>query len=169
MPPLVTARLTLVPFDADLVRAARHDRALLARLLGAAIPEGWPGPDFGEVLPMIQDAVERDPGHAAWVRLVVLNKGTGQTLVGDAGFLGPPSPDGSVVLGYAVVPEYRRRGIATETAQTLAGWALRQPGVTRIVAECEPDNAASIRVLDAAGFGRVAGDGALLRWERRGG
>ena len=121
MPRLATGRLSLVPFDADLIRAARHDRALLARLLGAAVPEGWPGPDFGAVLPTIQDAVERDPGHAAWVRLIVLSEDTGPTLVGDAGFHGPPTPDGTVVVGYAVVPEYRRRGIATEAAQALAG------------------------------------------------
>ena len=44
-------------------------------------------------------------------------------------------------------------------------WALAQRGVERIVAGCDPDNAASIRVLEKLGFERAGTDAeGQLRW-----
>jgi RimJ/RimL family protein N-acetyltransferase len=58
-------------------------------------------------------------------------------------------------------------------ATALAAWALAQPGVRAVTAECLAGNGASIRVLDKVGFtqnGRhTADDGVLLRWELIGG
>lgn len=39
-----------------------------------------------------------------------------------------------------------------EAVSALVDWALRQPGVVRIRAEAEEGNAASLRVLEKAGF-----------------
>jgi RimJ/RimL family protein N-acetyltransferase len=90
-----------------------------------------------------------DPdGWGAWLLF------HGEEVVGDAGFKGPPQ-DGEVELGYSVVPPHRRRGYATEAARALVDWALGQPGVERVVAETEPENAPSQRVLELIGMRRV--------------
>ena len=71
--------------------------------------------------------------------------------MGGGGFPGPPR-DGIVKAGYSVLPEFQRRGYATEMVRGLSGWALVRPGVTAIAAETEWANPASVRVLERSGF-----------------
>jgi len=49
-------------------------------------------------------------------------------LVGDAGFHGPPGPEGEVEIGYALAPPARGRGLATEAVRLLARWRASSPG-----------------------------------------
>jgi RimJ/RimL family protein N-acetyltransferase len=100
-----------------------------------------PGEDAREHL----DKLTHPGGWGAWLVF------RGDELVGDAGFLAPPA-GGEVELGYAVRPEHRGRGYATEAARALVEWALAQPGVDRVVAEFEHDNVASKRVLERVGM-----------------
>jgi ribosomal-protein-alanine N-acetyltransferase len=86
------------------------------------------------------------------------------SVVGDLGFKGPPRPDGSIEIGYSVVPGRRRLGYATEGARVLVAWALAQPGVTSVVASCDPDNTASIRTLERLRFTRVGAAAGRLSW-----
>jgi RimJ/RimL family protein N-acetyltransferase len=72
--------------------------------------------------------------------------------IGDAGFHGPPSAEGELELGYAMVPAARRQGFAREAAELLIAWARSQPGVRAITARVEPGNTASERLLDHLGF-----------------
>jgi len=48
----------------------------------------------------------------------------------------------------------------TETVRALCAWAKQQPGVRHITAETEPDNRASHRVLQRAGFHPAEADAA---------
>ena len=72
--------------------------------------------------------------------------------VGDAGFHGPPRPDGELEVGYALVPGARGSGLATEAVRLLTGWAWGQPGVSRIIARVDGENADSERLLKRLGF-----------------
>ncbi len=56
------------------------------------------------------------------------------------------------MIGYCMVPAWRRRGYATRAVRLLAGWAFDRVGVVRLVAGTAPDNLASQRVLIRAGF-----------------
>ena len=89
--------------------------------------------------------LEREPDW--WVNQIVVDA----TVVGEAGFHGPPDPDGVVELGYEVVPGWRRRGVATRACGLLLAqaWSLGARGVR---AEATPANVASRRVLLANGF-----------------
>jgi RimJ/RimL family protein N-acetyltransferase len=71
------------------------------------------------------------------------------------GYFGPPSADGSVEIGYSVVPECRRQGYATEVVQALVTRAFAVPGVSRILAEADRENVGSITVLMRSGFRRM--------------
>ena len=88
-------------------------------------------------------------------------------MVGSIGFFGPPEPaaDGvlEVEVGYGVVEDLRRRGIATRALRWSLGHCDRQ-GV-RVRASIAPDNAASLALAAKAGFTEVRGtneDGELV-------
>ena len=162
VPSMLTDHLELRPLPQAAAAALPDDRDGAGNLIGAKLSDGWPTLDVLDVLPrhskLDQDSVQ----FGVWL---MIERESG-TVVGDIGFFGPPGDDRTVEIGYGVAEEHRRRGYATEAATGLAGWALRQPGIETVVARCEPDNEASIRTLERAGFERAGEDGGQLRWRR---
>jgi RimJ/RimL family protein N-acetyltransferase len=63
--------------------------------------------------------------------------------------------DGSVQLGYRVIPAARCLGYCTEAVKTLVNHLLKS-GVKRIEAEANPANKPSRRVLEKVGFREIA-------------
>ena len=59
---------------------------------------------------------------------------------------------GRASLGYWVVPEARGRGVATAAVRLLSAWAFSTLGIPRLELLIEPDNLASQRVAERAGF-----------------
>ena len=160
---LETERLRLVACTAELAEALTNDRGEAEDLLGAEIPAGWPTDELAAFLPVYARELAADPellGYGVWLVLDPLEG----TLVGDSGFKGKPA-DGVVELGYSTAGPYRGRGFAFEAAQALVEWAFSQPGIKRVVAETEPDNAHSIRVLEKLGMRRLGEENGMLRWE----
>ncbi len=168
---IVTRRLTLIAATVALARAEMHDRAGFADLLGAVVPDTWPPASAADALPLFLGWLETAPDKAGWFGWYALCRDisdSGQVLVGGGGFLGPPE-DGVVQMGYSVLPEFQRRGYATEMVRGLATWAFVQSGVSVIAAETEWANPASVRVLERTGFqpAGAATDPAGMRFELR--
>jgi RimJ/RimL family protein N-acetyltransferase len=95
---------------------------------------------------------------AVWYVWYAIRRPAGEhpaILVACGGYFGPPLADGIVEIGYSVVPEWRRHGYATELVRALTTRAFGAPGVRRILAETEVENAASIGVLKGCGFQRM--------------
>ena len=90
------------------------------------------------------------PEQREWYAMWMIELGDG-THVGELCFRGL-NADGSVEIGYGISEEYRGRGYATEAVSAVTRWALSQPDVTRVEAETEADNIASINVLTKCGF-----------------
>jgi [ribosomal protein S5]-alanine N-acetyltransferase len=120
----------------------------------------WPQRDLLDVLPLQAAAAPSDERFGVWL---MIERAT-RTVVGDIGFTGPPDDSGSVEIGYSVVPGRRRRGYATEAARAIVAWALRQPGVGVVVAGCDSDNTASIRVLERVGFVQTGEADGRIGW-----
>jgi RimJ/RimL family protein N-acetyltransferase len=167
-PRIETERLTLLALPLEAARALiAGDRDRAAGILGATLPAGWPDDALLGILPRYRDQVEAGegaPGQGIWV--VALTDP--RVVVGSSGFHGPPHR-GEVELGYGVDPGHRNAGYATEAAVALVGWAWRSPGVTGVIAECEEENAASIRVLEKAGMRREHVRAGTIRWRAPGG
>jgi ribosomal-protein-alanine N-acetyltransferase len=157
---LHTARLELLPLPAAAARALPADRETSARLLDAKLPAEWPHDDLLDVLPLQGASTPETAPYGIWV----LMERRSRTVVGDAGFLGPPGEDEAVEIGYSVIPDRRGRGYATEAVRALVAWALAQPGVSAVVARCTPDNTPSVRLLDRAGFRRTGVEAEHVRW-----
>lgn len=66
-------------------------------------------------------------------------------------------------LGYLVGPAARGRGVAPAAAKLLADWGFEEVGLERIEIYIEPDNTASQRVAEKAGFENEG----VLRSKRR--
>jgi RimJ/RimL family protein N-acetyltransferase len=149
-----THRLKLIPATIALARAEITDRGELARLLSAQVPDNWPPEALADALPTFLGWLEAAPDCAGWFSWYAVAKGDGPAppvLVASGGFMGPPQ-DGTVEIGYSVLPQYEGQGYATEIVTGLARWAMEQPGVVRVAAETEWANPASVRVLLKAGF-----------------
>jgi predicted acetyltransferase len=54
-------------------------------------------------------------------------------------------------IGYAVVPEFRRRGYATEILRQSIEYACNRLGMRRILVTCDDDNIGSIRTIEKNG------------------
>ena len=67
-------------------------------------------------------------------------------------------------IGYWIAAEARRRGIGTRATRMLASWALDHLGLDRVELLANPDNEASGRLAERAGFTR---EGTLRRYRRR--
>ena len=93
------------------------------------------------------------------------------TVVGSAGFKGPPATDGVVEIAYGVNPDHQGKGYATEAAQALTDYAFSSGKVRVVRAHTRPEPNASTRVLVKCGFRRIGEvidpeDGLVWRWEK---
>lgn len=151
-----TNRLQLVPQSVDDVRA----------MLDSLPPE-----DRAQVS---DDWLARvtDPGADEWtLGFRLLERDTG-TLIGHAGFKGPPSDDGCVEIAYGILPEHQGRGYGTEAAGGLLAFIRNSGRVRTVRAHTLPERNASCRILEKHAFeliGEVLDpeDGRVWRWEKR--
>jgi RimJ/RimL family protein N-acetyltransferase len=67
-------------------------------------------------------------------------------------------------IGYWMAAESRRRGIGARATRMLAVWALTSLGLERLELLANPENEASLRLAERAGFTR---EGTLRRYRRR--
>jgi len=154
---LHTTRLELVLLEPDLARdlaAGAHNNGhpwapgypmgstlLRAELTAAAAAHGRPLGPFGTY-----QVVRRED----------------DTVVGDAGFLGPPDATGAIHVGCGIAQSAQRRGYATEALMALLDWAREQTGLTCVLADTTKSNVAGQRLLERVGMHRIGEDGELL-------
>lgn len=116
------------------------------------------------------DQLTRDPSAAPWTTRAAVSEPDG-TVIGDAGFHGPPDEAGVVEVGYSVVSAYRRQGYARALLTALLTRAAEEPDVRTVRATIRSDNTASLATLAGFGFTQVAEqgnetDGTTLVFER---
>jgi len=170
---MVTDRLDFVAATLELCEAETRGRSALAAALRARVPDAWPPPVFEpDDVERVRDQLLTRPELAEWTLYYVLLRPTEgiptASLIGIAGFVGPPTNDGVVEIGYAILPDYQRRGYATEAVHALISHAFADPGVQRITATTYQSLEPSIGVLRKAEFIEVAEPDAkgIIRFER---
>jgi RimJ/RimL family protein N-acetyltransferase len=106
-----------------------------------------------------------DPSRAGWLAHVAVDAGSGagrrDPAIGFASFHGPPDDHGMVEIGYAVAPEFRRRGYARGIVAALIDKAAASPEVTTVRAAISPENSASLATIAGFGFTHVG-----QQWEK---
>lgn len=125
----------------------------------------------GDVSPDYLAALQSATVPDLWTHGFALVHSASRTVIGMAGYKGPPDADGVVEIGYGVVPEYQGNGFATEAARALVSYAFADGRVRVVRAHTLPELNASTKVLTRCGFKRVGEvvdpeDGLVWRWEK---
>ncbi len=146
--------ISLIAAEFSHLDAEDNSAEALCGLLNVSTPFSWPpeynGPDTRAWLRNLMTA---DAGSAGWLGYYVIAMVDGQPmLAGTAGFKGRPDDNGEVEIGYSIIPEMHRKGVATEAIKLLIGRAFADPDVRRIKAETLPRLIPSIGVLEKCGF-----------------
>jgi [ribosomal protein S5]-alanine N-acetyltransferase len=153
--PIHTERLTLVPTSLAHLDAELESCEALARLLGVRLPASWPPGEYDRsAIEFFRARLAENPRVLGWYGWYAIDR-DGGVVVGAAGYLGPPSPDGTLEVGYSIAPEFQARGYATEIVQALVDRAWSVPEVRRIIAHTQRENLGSVKVLERAGFKAV--------------
>jgi [ribosomal protein S5]-alanine N-acetyltransferase len=169
---IVTERLQLRLFSPDELLALREGEAeflamtglmgggaLRVFLISDEVSPAW--------LEQLRATIEADP----WVHgFGVIERASG-TLLGTAGFKGPPDADGVVEIAYGIAPSHEGHGYATEAARGLIEFASADSRIRRIRAHTLPERNASASILGKCGFEFIGAvedpeDGLVWRWER---
>ncbi|MEV6950543.1 GNAT family protein [Streptomyces sp. NPDC051183] len=157
MEDLVTARLVLHPMSA-------REAAALTRGTPGANP-GWaPGyPTRADTTGALRhlETCEAHGDPAPFGAYEIRRREDGRA-IGGLGFHGPPDQDGTLTVGYGLVPEVRGLGYATEALRALL-FLARAYGVTRVEGDTDHGNTASQRVMTAAGM-RLVGEDERLKY-----
>jgi len=151
-----TERLELIPATVELLSAEMENLPLFREKLGAEVPATWP-PDLYDrpAQEFTLTYLKENKDGVGWMLwyLVLNNVNENSTaLIGTCGYKGKPSADGTVEIGYSVLPEHQRKGYASEAVQALLAHAFSCREVTRVIAETYPELTPSIRVLEKNGF-----------------
>ncbi|NML62126.1 GNAT family N-acetyltransferase [Massilia sp. RP-1-19] len=148
----------------------------LRALAAGAIPAALPGKLADGALPPAFVAArslrQLDTGKSAdWCGTFLIVRDADSSIVGACGFKDQPA-DGCVEIGYGVAASCRKRGIATAAVSELVRIAFASLDVVTVLAQINPDNAGSARVVQSLGFeagGTVIDDDGepLMQWIRR--
>ncbi|MDT4898990.1 MAG: [ribosomal protein S5]-alanine N-acetyltransferase [Acidobacteriota bacterium] len=162
-----TANLELIPCELEYLEAIMRDKKELEQILSVTVPDNWP--QMPESLDYVYKALHADPASPEWgYHLFVHTKD--RALIGEGGYKGRPDAEGVVEIGYAIIPEYRRRGLASEAARGLTDKAFSHAEVAVVQAHTLKDGTASINVLKKLGMKFVGtavdpDEGEVFQWQ----
>ena len=161
---LVTKKLRLVPCSVEMLQSLIDDAIDLSELMGVQVPRGWPQTELKEVAPYFVKILTESPDMVGRLCWFIVEKGQ-NTLIGSIGFKAKPDKNGVVEIGFGIDPAFRQKGYATEVLKELTRLALSKDDIQKVIAECEPDNKPSVRVLEKAGMQRLGVEGDMIKWE----
>lgn len=157
-----TARLILVALPELALRALAEGRLEEAGRIAGCDLRLFPDEER-EIAAIRCRDLEQDPSYFPWsLRAICLKPDL--RLVGHFNFHTKPDPDylrelapGAVELGYTILPDFRRRGLAEEAARGMMDWAAENFGVRRFVVSIGSANTASVAMAAKLGFSRIGG------------
>jgi [ribosomal protein S5]-alanine N-acetyltransferase len=160
-----TQRLKLTPLTLKQLQLFLLDLDALEEDLGLPIDRDNANETvFRPIKIKISKMIELGPARHAWFTYWLIVPVDNPIGVGLAGFKGIPNERGEVEIGYGISPAARGNGYMTETVQALITWAFQHKDCTAVVADTDPLNIASQRVLEKAGMTVVQKTDEALYW-----
>lgn len=174
---IVTPRLDLVPITPEALRSEQAADGSLADILKCHVPAEWPHADWEpHVFELLLSTYAEHPEDSDWHRYILLrptesrpdSSANKPVLIGTCGAFRWFANRSEAEFGYAILPEFRLKGYATEAAHAMLGWIEAQNAVSTVMAHTYPELLGSIRILERCGF-TLEGPGAeprTLRYEK---
>lgn len=150
---LTTKRLLLIPLtDEQLSLYTKQDNSLETALQLNPGNRGISSRAIKtieqKIRPILADASVNYLFYTIWI--VVLKEE--KIICGDIYFKGEAEENGEVEIGYATDADQQNKGIMTEAVSAISKWALTQKKVTSVIAETDPANLSSQKILEKNGF-----------------
>ena len=155
-----TARLKLIPCELKHFEAILDDQGQLEQLLGVTVVKNWfvfPGVAGIEAIQFGYDFLKANPEARGWWTYFFIHV-KDNALVGIGGYTGKADESGVVEIGYAIIPAYQRKGLATEAAGGLIDHAFSDTQINRVEAHTLAEHNPSTRVLEKVGMANVGID-----------
>lgn len=150
---LETERLNLRKFrddDLETLLAYRNDPDVY-------IYQGWKVPFTREAaVEFIAEMSKREVGTQDTSFQIVLALKTTDELIGDLGYFPNKHDPRQIRVGYTLAKKYWGNGYATEAMRALLDYAFDVQHAHRVIADLDPRNAASLKLLERLGFRREA-------------
>ncbi len=143
--------------SADFIEAVLEGRQAAAETMESLkLPPRWGGEKREDrLLRRRLEQMRQDPSLRPWLLRAMVTRTPDRTMIGFINFHGRPDRRNAAELGYTVMPEFRRRGHATEAVKGMMDWAVREHGVTLFIVSISPDNAPSLAMAGKLGFLQV--------------
>ncbi|MDU1322841.1 MAG: GNAT family N-acetyltransferase [Clostridium botulinum] len=147
-----TERLELIPLTLNQLKLWIEDIYQLEKELDCSYKAESMEGFFLEVVKGQYEITQKDPNNYLWHSFFFLVRKEDRVVVGSADFKDIPNESGEVEIGYGLGKEFEHSGYMTEAVKAMCGWALKQNGVTSVIAETDLEGLASQKILKACGF-----------------
>lgn len=101
-----------------------------------------------QIIPHVVNNPEKALFNTFWIVIDTSQK----CIVADICFKGEPNQQGETEIGYGTYPSHEGRGFMSEAVDGITNWALEQDDLKAVIAETDPDNFASQRILAKNNF-----------------
>ncbi|MFA7725050.1 MAG: GNAT family N-acetyltransferase [Candidatus Izemoplasmatales bacterium] len=160
---IITNRLILIDLQPEELRFWLDDCSALERKYIVTYRGEDLSGEFGSIVAKQTAVVENDPSHYIWLTFWWFVRQSDRVVLGSACFKSIPH-DGQVEIGYGIGSDYALHGYTTEAVKALCTFAFTFAEVKTIIAETDPKNIASQRVLQKCGMVKYQADEKSIWW-----
>jgi [ribosomal protein S5]-alanine N-acetyltransferase len=150
VPFISTERLKIITFTVEMMEAFLKGNNQIEKITPYKVASEYPLEVYKQFFEYKIERFSKFPNENDWEGIIIHKEDN--MIMGDMGFKGGPNKEGIIDIGYSIIPSYQGKGYATEMGKAMVNWGLSQPNVNKVIATCNPDNFASIRVLEKIGF-----------------
>lgn len=162
---LYSKMLRLIPVTLETARLELEKNPQFSDAIGAEVPENWPPDILSDALEYFYNLLRENPENSGWYGWYAVDDSAGKpVLVGSIGFFGPPDQNGMVETGYSVLPQFQKKGFASEMIRQITAHAFASGRVNFVEAETDHDNTSSQKALVRNGFRLISADNERYRY-----
>ena len=107
---------------------------------------------FLNIVKKITEMAKNDESNYLFRTFWFIIRKSDRTVVGSTSFKGIPNDLQEVGIGYGLGKEFEGKGYMTETVKAMCNWAKEHDNISYVIAETEPGNVKSEKVLNCCGF-----------------
>lgn len=114
-----------------------------------------------QILPKIEQDKPENIFSTIWI---IIDKPENE-IAAEFCFKGEPR-NGKTEIGYATFSKFQNKGIMTRALQEIAHWTFKNTTINAILAQTDPENIASVKVLKKSLFNLIQTEEENLVWQR---